>query len=129
MYLFTRMKSPTSSVGTIDPDGILNGSTRNERSTKTINITGKKLFPYSTHQGSFAPAARRPASQRRSARATAPVTTSSENSSSAKFMAEIAPSECVYIPGHELRHSPCSHPLDAGALLVGSCCYLLSTRS
>src|SRR5512145_453840 len=47
------MKSPTSSVGTIELDGILNGSTRNERSRNTIRITGKKLIEYSTHHGCF----------------------------------------------------------------------------
>ena len=46
------MKSPTSSVGRIDDDGILNGSATNERSAKTIRSTGKKLFGYSIHQGS-----------------------------------------------------------------------------
>src|SRR5882757_7321467 len=48
------MKSPISSVGIIEPDGILNGSTRNERSRNTTRITGKKLIEYSTHQGCFA---------------------------------------------------------------------------
>ena len=57
------MKSPTSSVGTIELDGILNGSTRNERSRNTIRITGKKLIEYSTHQGCFALAAPAPAQQ------------------------------------------------------------------
>ena len=41
MNLLTRMKSPTSSVGRIDDDGILNGSARNERSRNTISSTGK----------------------------------------------------------------------------------------
>ena len=49
MNLLTRMKSPTTSVGRIDDDGILNGSARNERSRNTISRTGKKLFGYSTH--------------------------------------------------------------------------------
>jgi hypothetical protein len=52
------MKSPTSNVGIIEPEGILNGSTRNERRKKTIRITGKKLAPYSTHHGSLASVAR-----------------------------------------------------------------------
>src|SRR5437016_11121686 len=52
------MKSPTSSVGTIELDGILNGSTRNERSRNTIRITGKKLTEYSTHHGCLASAGR-----------------------------------------------------------------------
>src|SRR5439155_5960869 len=46
------MKSPTSSVGRIDDDGILNGSARNDRSRNTINKTGKNAFEYSTHDGS-----------------------------------------------------------------------------
>ncbi|MOA51263.1 hypothetical protein D3C78_1743880 [compost metagenome] len=51
--LFTRMKSPTSRVGFIDPEGIWNGSTRNERSTSTMNSTGKNDLPYSTSSGSL----------------------------------------------------------------------------
>src|SRR5690242_12054567 len=80
------MKSPTSSVGTIEEDGILNGSTRNERSTKTIRITGKKLTEYSTHQGCFAPAARRRPSQSTSTPQTSPVTTRRMRRNRAKFM-------------------------------------------
>src|SRR5436305_2492682 len=57
MNLFTRMKSPTSSVGRIDEDGILNGSARNERSRNTISRTGKNAFEYSTHDGSRSAAA------------------------------------------------------------------------
>src|SRR3979409_632379 len=59
------MKSPTSSVGTIELDGILNGSTRNERSRNTIRITGKKLTEYSTHHGCLAPAPRQRGRTRR----------------------------------------------------------------
>ena len=40
-----------SDVGTMELDGILNGSTRNERSRKTIRITGKKLAEYSRYHG------------------------------------------------------------------------------
>jgi len=47
------MKSPTSSVGIIEPDGIWNGSMRNERSTSTIARTGKKDLPYSMSNGSL----------------------------------------------------------------------------
>ena len=36
VYLFTRIKSPTKSVGSIEPEGILKGSYKNERSKKTI---------------------------------------------------------------------------------------------
>jgi len=47
------MKSPTSRVGFIEPDGIWNGSTRNERRTSTMNSTGKNDLPYSTSSGSL----------------------------------------------------------------------------
>src|SRR2546428_11218628 len=47
--LLTRMKSPTTNVGTIEPEGILKGSTRNERSRKTIRMSVEKLFGYSHH--------------------------------------------------------------------------------
>ncbi len=43
-YLLTRMKSPMSRVGSMEPEGILNGSTRKERSRKTMRMTGKKLL-------------------------------------------------------------------------------------
>jgi hypothetical protein len=49
--LFTRIRSPTSSVGIIEPDGILNGSNRKERSTNTIRITGNSPAVQSSHQG------------------------------------------------------------------------------
>src|SRR5689334_7525313 len=52
MNLLTKIKSPTSSVGRIDDDGILNGSARNERNKNTISRTGKNAFEYSTHDGS-----------------------------------------------------------------------------
>src|SRR5690606_9522504 len=35
----------------MEPDGMRNGSTTNERSTNTNRITGKKLTAYSTHHG------------------------------------------------------------------------------
>src|ERR1051325_1934376 len=80
------MKSPTSSVGTIELDGILNGSTRNERSRNTIRITGKKLIEYSTHHGIFA-SARRPLRRTSlSSSQTRPVTTSRISKNRAKFM-------------------------------------------
>src|ERR1700686_4786840 len=84
------MKSPTSSVGRIDELGILNGSATNERKRKTISSTGKKLFGYSIHQGSGAPALRRPAKNQRSASAIAPVATVSTNRIRAKFIEEEA---------------------------------------
>src|ERR1700681_4225180 len=80
------MKSPTSSVGRIDEDGILNGSATNERSRKTISRTGKKLFGYSIHHGSRAPAGRRFAKTSLSARAMHPVATVARNRISAKFI-------------------------------------------
>ena len=40
-YLFTIIKSPTTSVGIIDPDGILYGSMTNERMNKTNKRIGK----------------------------------------------------------------------------------------
>src|SRR3954453_11102924 len=84
--LFTRMKSPTSSVGTMELDGILNGSTRNERSRNTIRITGKKLTEYSTHQGCFSPGARPRRSHSASSAQTAPVTTSRSSKKRAKLI-------------------------------------------
>src|SRR5689334_7289057 len=86
MNLLTRMKSPTSSVGRIDDDGILNGSTRNERSRKTMRMTGKKLFGYSIHHGSGSPSTRRLANTSLSASVTAPVTRSRMKRISAKFV-------------------------------------------
>src|SRR6476661_5142827 len=86
MNLFTRMKSPTSSVGRIDDEGILNGSARNERSTNTTSRTGKNDFEYSTHTGSAAPGARRAAKNSRSTSQTMPVTAVSTNRIRAKFI-------------------------------------------
>src|SRR5687768_4014590 len=79
------MKSPTSSVGTIELDGILNGSTRNERSRNTIRITGKKLIEYSTHHGCLASRPLVLLSQYLSNSHTAPVTISRISRNSAKF--------------------------------------------
>src|SRR4029078_9424062 len=86
MKLLTRMKSPTSSVGRIDDEGILNGSAMNERSRKTISRTGKKLFGYSIHQGSGSPAERLRAKIARSASATDPVKTVATKRIKAKFI-------------------------------------------
>ena len=58
--LFTRMRSPTSSVGIIEPDGIRNGSNRNERNTNTTRITGKKPAGNSIHAGWWTSRSRRP---------------------------------------------------------------------
>src|SRR5258707_1016070 len=84
--LLTRMKSPTSSVGRIDDDGILNGSATNERSRNTISRTGKKLLGYSIHHGSGAPAGRFLANSARSANATDPVKIVARKRISAKFI-------------------------------------------
>ena len=51
MNLFTRIRSPTSNVGIIEPDGILKGSNRNERSRNTARITGNRPAVQSSHQG------------------------------------------------------------------------------
>src|SRR6478672_5432658 len=80
------MKSPTSSVGRIEDDGILNGSARNERSRKTTSSTGKNDFAYSTHTGSPEPGARRRASSTRSRSQMTPVTAVSTNRIKAKFI-------------------------------------------
>src|SRR6476469_11023491 len=86
--LLTRMKSPTSSVGRIDDDGILNGSARNERSRNTTSDTGKNDFAYSTQTGSAAPALRRFASSSRSSSQMTPVTAVSTNKIRAKFIGD-----------------------------------------
>src|SRR6185312_10769108 len=86
MNLLTRMKSPTSSVGRIDDDGILNGSARNERSTKTTSNTGKNDFAYSTQTGSGDSGARLPAKNRRSASQMTPVSAVNRNRIRAKFI-------------------------------------------
>src|SRR5690606_12623386 len=80
------MKSPTSSVGIIEPEGILNGSTTKERRPNTIRITGKKLAPYSTHQGLGAPAGRSLRAWKRSKNHSTPVATRSRKRVRAKFM-------------------------------------------
>src|SRR4029453_12774846 len=80
------MKSPTSSVGRIDDDGILNGSATKERSANTISSTGKKLFGYSIHHGSGAPGARRFAKTSLSASAIAPVSRVAGNRVRANFI-------------------------------------------
>src|SRR5690606_16688858 len=65
------MKSPSSSVGIIEPDGMRNGSNRNERSSKTSNNTGKNDLAYSTTTGSLtaAPSPARAARKRLNTRA------------------------------------------------------------
>src|SRR5213075_1256933 len=97
------MKSPTSSVGTIEEDGILNGSTRNERSRNTIRITGKKLTEYSTHHGCFAAAPRRRRSHSISTAQTRPVTTRRISRNRAKFIAASARSTVTPLQHGEER--------------------------
>src|SRR6185436_10836343 len=80
------MKSPTSKVGIIEPEGILKGSTRKERNRNTSRMIGKKLLGYSTHQGSLASGPRRLRSTRISSSQTAPVTSSRTSMSNAKFI-------------------------------------------
>src|SRR4051812_10218036 len=53
------MKSPTSNVGFMEPEGILKGSTQNERIRNTTTITGKKARAMSTTTGSGTSAMRR----------------------------------------------------------------------
>src|SRR5574340_560416 len=81
------MKSPTARVGRIDDDGILNGSTTNERSRNTASSTGKNDFAYSTQTGSRAPSGRFGARNTRSASHAAPDTTVTRKRSRAKFIA------------------------------------------
>src|SRR3954471_4618616 len=102
------MKSPTKSVGTIDEDGILNGSTRKERRKKTIRITGKKLTEYSTHHGCFAASPRRLRSHSISTAQTSPVTTSRINRKSAKFNRHLAAKRRERPPGGSPRNRPAS---------------------
>src|SRR4051812_15550503 len=108
------MKSPTSSVGIIEPDGILNGSARNERNTRISSSTGKNERAYSVTIGSrsassarvfrsaagsedmFSSAAARffrpGASRRRSASQSTPVTPVRMTSSRAKSKSIFSPS-------------------------------------
>src|SRR3954466_3467609 len=83
--LFTRMKSPTRRVGTMELEGILNGSTRNERRVNTMRMTGKKLTEYSTHQGCLASFALLFLRNDISRSHTRPVTASRRNRNSAKL--------------------------------------------
>src|SRR3569832_1929171 len=83
------MKSPTRSVGIIEPDGILNGSTRKERSANTTRITGKKLLAYSTSIGSLASLSRPRLRNSTSSSQMAPVPTRATKSMRAKFMSGI----------------------------------------
>jgi hypothetical protein len=46
--LLTKIKSPTSNVGTIELEGIRKGSNKNDRTTNTKNSTGKNERAYST---------------------------------------------------------------------------------
>ena len=46
--LLTKMKSPSSSVGIIESEGMRKGSNRNERISSTSRMTGKNERAYST---------------------------------------------------------------------------------
>src|SRR5574343_363837 len=110
------MKSPTSKVGIIEPEGILNGSNRKERSTKTIRITGKKLAPHSTHKGSSASLARSLRNLITSTAYKAPVTTSRTNRINAKFIACIPESSVIDTQDSQeglLRNLDATHLLHA----------------
>ena len=48
----TKIKSPCSSVGIIEPEGMRNGSNTNERITSTNSKTGKNEREYSTRVSS-----------------------------------------------------------------------------
>src|SRR5512146_3258340 len=107
MNLLTRMKSPTSSVGRIDDDGILNGSARNERSRKTTRSTGKNDLEYSTQTGSGVPGARRVAKNSRSTSQMTPVRAVRTNRIRAKFIGERIPGRELQVPAHGI--SPARH--------------------
>src|ERR1700691_753426 len=59
--LFTKIKSPSTSPGIMDADGIRKGSTTNERNNTTIKRTGKKERANSTILGSTTDCPRIPA--------------------------------------------------------------------
>jgi len=82
----TIIKPPGIKVGIIDPDGILNGSTKNERRRKTTRITGKKLREYSTIMGSCSLGARFFLNIKESKSQIAPVTISAMIMNRAKSM-------------------------------------------
>src|SRR5690606_10558637 len=50
--LSTKIKSPSSKVGIMEPEGMRNGSSRNERISRTRSRIGKNDFAYSTTIGS-----------------------------------------------------------------------------
>ena len=58
-YFFTKMKSPCSKVGIIEPEGIRNGSKTKDRITSTMSNTGKNEREYSTsvRRGPVSPSA------------------------------------------------------------------------
>src|SRR6188508_2488031 len=78
------MKSPTSSVGFIEPDGILKGSIQKERIRNTTTITGKNARAMSTTTGSGSPAVRRRRSTFASKSHARPVITAAIRSTAAK---------------------------------------------
>ncbi len=107
MYLFTRMKSPTSSVGFMDPDGILNGSTQKERITNTTTITGKKARAMSTTTGSGSPSVRRLRAHFASQSQITPVITAASSSTAAKSVnLSSSPITAMKSTGHATSSRP-----------------------
>jgi hypothetical protein len=99
------MKSPTNSVGIIDPDGIRKGSNKNDRSIRTAINTGKKALEYSMRSGSFlalltAGCCRRRENRSTSASHNTPVTTvrinkiNSKSKPEPKLPIQYAPAVC-----------------------------------
>src|SRR5512143_1215971 len=101
------MKSPTSSVGRIDDDGILKGSARNERNRKTTRRTGKNDLEYSTQTGSGAPGARRAAKNSRSTSQMTPARAVRTNRIRAKFIGKRTRGREPQVPAHGI--SPARH--------------------
>src|SRR5258706_4593067 len=101
------MKSPTTSVGFIDPDGILNGSIQNERIRKTTTMTGKNARAMSTMTGSGDPALRRGLSTFASTSHTTPVTTAAMRSTAAKSVnLSSSPITAMKSTGHATSRMP-----------------------
>src|SRR5579862_12886 len=78
------MKSPTRSVGFIEPDGILKGSIQNERMRNTTTITGKNARAMSTTIGSASVGARRRRANFASYSQSRPVITAASSRTAAK---------------------------------------------
>src|SRR6185295_2295231 len=102
------MKSPISSVGIIEPEGILNGSTRNERDRNTIRITGKKLIEYSTHHGCLDSFDLLFLKKYLSKSQTTPVTASRRNRNSAQLICHLSAGPRGMLPAVFPPHRPVS---------------------